>query len=393
MTRARRASRPRFRLLPTVLLTLAILGVPTVVYAWGRNSSSFDIKHRDASPARTSCRDKRACKLLRHDYLGHNLFTVTGEDVRGTLQPLSLRRRRDGGPRLSRHARGDHHRVPAGGLRAGRRPLVRGRRERLRRSAPPPRRPPSCPRGRKPARRALRAGVRLAVARRPRRHADAATAGDASATTTPAAGAGAPPATPTIGGAADTGSCRPGDSSPARTRRRCRCPRIAVVRPGPQGRRAHRQGAPPRCSRVITALPRSLRRRWPRCEDDGGQLTLRFAGGPVTVVGRLLADARQDGRPAHGARQVRRDAARRAPSSTSPSPTGRWRSRCSSDGRGPVQPVVEPGSPAGSRSGRCLTPPRGVGKVSRGSGHQVFPADSVAQESLQKRLFVGAHAG
>ena len=76
MTRARRASRPRFRLLPTVLLTLAILGVPTVVYAWGRNSSSFDIQTVTVAGAHL-VPDKRALKLLRQDYLGRNLFTVT----------------------------------------------------------------------------------------------------------------------------------------------------------------------------------------------------------------------------------------------------------------------------------------------------------------------------
>ena len=66
MTRARGASRPRFRLLPTVLLTLAILAVPTVVYAWGRSSSSFDISTVKVSgthlvPA------KKTLRLLRED--------------------------------------------------------------------------------------------------------------------------------------------------------------------------------------------------------------------------------------------------------------------------------------------------------------------------------------
>ena len=37
--------------------------------------------------------------------------------------------------------------------------------------------------------------------------------------------------------------------------------------------------------RVITALPRSLQRKLDAVQDDGGQLTLRFAGGPVTQWG------------------------------------------------------------------------------------------------------------
>jgi cell division septal protein FtsQ len=89
MTRARGASRPRFRLLPTVLLTLAILAVPTVVYAWGRSSSSFDIVTVEVGgthlvPA------KKTLKLLQKTYTGDNLFTVTAKDVRGTLQDQSF---------------------------------------------------------------------------------------------------------------------------------------------------------------------------------------------------------------------------------------------------------------------------------------------------------------
>ena len=37
--------------------------------------------------------------------------------------------------------------------------------------------------------------------------------------------------------------------------------------------------------RVITALPGSLRRKLTAVQDDGGQLTLRFADGPVTAWG------------------------------------------------------------------------------------------------------------
>ena len=87
MTRARGASRPRFRLLPTILLTLAILLLPTVVYALGRSSSSFDITTIAVAGA-DLVPEKQALKLLRRDYAGSNLFTVTAADVRETLAPL-----------------------------------------------------------------------------------------------------------------------------------------------------------------------------------------------------------------------------------------------------------------------------------------------------------------
>ena len=87
MARRRAASRPRFRLLATVLLTAAILGLPTAVYAWGRSSSSFAI--RDVQVTGTNLvPKKRALRLLRRDYLSHNLFTVTTADVRHSLASL-----------------------------------------------------------------------------------------------------------------------------------------------------------------------------------------------------------------------------------------------------------------------------------------------------------------
>jgi cell division septal protein FtsQ len=81
------SSRPRFRLLPTVLLTVAIFAVPTVVYAWGRNSASFSI-HTITVSGDHLLRGKRALKLLRQEYLGHNLFTVTRGDVLKTLSAI-----------------------------------------------------------------------------------------------------------------------------------------------------------------------------------------------------------------------------------------------------------------------------------------------------------------
>jgi len=87
MTRARGTSRPRLRLLPTILLTLAILALPTVVYAWGRASSSFGVVTVTVSGTDLVPR-KKALKLLRRQYVGRNLFTVTAADVRKTLTPF-----------------------------------------------------------------------------------------------------------------------------------------------------------------------------------------------------------------------------------------------------------------------------------------------------------------
>jgi len=81
------ASRPRFRLLPTVLLTAAILALPTAVYGWGRSSSSFAI-HKVVVTGTDLVPERRVLRLLRRDYIGHNLFTVTTKDVRTSLSPF-----------------------------------------------------------------------------------------------------------------------------------------------------------------------------------------------------------------------------------------------------------------------------------------------------------------
>ena len=82
------ASRPRFRLLPTVLLTAAIILLPTAVYAWGRSSSSFAI-HKVVVSGAKLVPQRRVLRLLNRDYLGGNLFTVTTKDVRTSLAPLA----------------------------------------------------------------------------------------------------------------------------------------------------------------------------------------------------------------------------------------------------------------------------------------------------------------
>jgi cell division septal protein FtsQ len=82
------ANRPRFRLLPTVLLAAAILLVPTAVYAWGRSSGSFTVRHVSVSGTEVVPL-RKATRMLRRDYLGRNLFTVTAKDVTASLEPLS----------------------------------------------------------------------------------------------------------------------------------------------------------------------------------------------------------------------------------------------------------------------------------------------------------------
>lgn len=84
MGNGRGASRPRFRLLPTVLLTLAILVLPSIVYAWGRTSSSFTIEKVVVDGAQ-HVKEKRLKRLIRRDYMARNLFTVTSDDVEKTL--------------------------------------------------------------------------------------------------------------------------------------------------------------------------------------------------------------------------------------------------------------------------------------------------------------------
>lgn len=81
-------SRRRFRVLPTVLLTAVILALPTAVYAWGRTSSSFDIRHVRAGGTHL-VPQRKVVRLLRSEFLGENLFAVTGDDVLESLEPLA----------------------------------------------------------------------------------------------------------------------------------------------------------------------------------------------------------------------------------------------------------------------------------------------------------------
>ncbi len=273
MTRARGASRPRFRLLPTVLLTLAILLLPTVVYAWGRSSSSFDVVTITVAGTRLAP-EKQVLKLLRRDYAGRNLFTVTSEDVRETLAPLCF----VSGASVDRDFPDTlvvnlTEYEPVAYALAGRRWYVLDREDRV-----------VC--------RAAEAADQLVgktVGTRGEEQAD----GQSSPAAGPSAEASSGETsaeTASTDGASDGGDGSGDEDSligrlvagPGRAV--LPLPRIAV-----SGRlRTGTKVADPAAAdmiHVIVALPRSLQRQLAAVESDGGQLTLRFDGGPVVVWG------------------------------------------------------------------------------------------------------------
>ena len=84
MARRGGARRLRFHLLPSVLFTAAILLVPALLYAWGRQADAFAIE-RIAVAGGRRVPERQALKLLRREFLGRNLFTVTTEDVTDCL--------------------------------------------------------------------------------------------------------------------------------------------------------------------------------------------------------------------------------------------------------------------------------------------------------------------
>jgi hypothetical protein len=261
-----------------VLLTLAILGVPTVVYAWGRSSSSFDIATVRVAGARL-VPDKRALRLLRHDYGGRNLFTVTGGDVRKTLAPLRFVSgatvNRDFPTTLSVTIT---EYVPAAYALAGDRWYVIDESGYV----------------------ICTAAAAVAQLSASKKHAAGATSGasagaasGASTTPSPSASAGGTGETPvsdaTAVAASAAATTRDSGSQTGRLvagpeQAPLSLPRIAV-----SGRVRERavlgDKATAEMLRVITALPGSLRRKLTVVQDDGGQLTLRFADGPVTAWG------------------------------------------------------------------------------------------------------------
>ena len=259
MTRARGASRPRFRLLPTLLLTLAILGLPTVVYAWGRTSSSFAIATVRVNgthllPA------KKTQRLLEKSFVGENLFTVTATDVRAALEPLAL----VAGVAVDRDfpdalvVKVTEHEPAAYALSGGRWYILdesgyvvsttAAAKEQLARAAP---------------------AKNAAASPRP---SPSAASGDAAAdptgsqTTAESAGdlttrlvAGPPDAVLPLPRLALPAGMRPGDVADDRAT-------AAMLR-------------------VITALPRSYRRKLVTVQEEAGRIKLRFAGGPVAIWG------------------------------------------------------------------------------------------------------------
>jgi cell division septal protein FtsQ len=282
MTRARGASRPRFRLLPTLLLTLAILGLPTVVYAWGRSSSSFDISTVRVSgthlvPA------KKTLRLLQKTYVGDNLFTVTSADVRETLKPLSFVQAvtvdRDFPHTL---AVGITEYQPAAYALAGTRWYVLDESGYV-----------ICT--------ASEASDQLRGGTKPAKSATASPSPSASVTPAAAGETPTPGATESAAAStATTGTDTTGtdtSTSAASTADGLTAvlvagppdavlplPRIAASGRVREGGAAG-GSATAEMLQVITALPNSYRRQLAAVEDDGGQITLRFAGGPVATWG------------------------------------------------------------------------------------------------------------
>ena len=260
------ASRPRFRLLPTVLLTAAILALPTVVYGWGRSSSSFAI-HKVEVSGTELVSERRVLRLLRRDYVGHNLFTVTTKDVRASLAPLcyisDARVDRDfpGTLRVSV----DEHR-PAVYALAGSRWYV-----------------------------IADDGHVICEEKRPKGDKTDAVAGAGSAETASARSSGAATEATATVSAADAAAGLPVPTGKAARLLAAlqagppgatlRLPRLAADDPVAVGTTLVAAGVRAALP-VVASLPRALRDRLAVVEvTPEGQLTLRFAGGPVVVWG------------------------------------------------------------------------------------------------------------
>lgn len=260
------ASRPRFRLLPTVLLTAAILALPTVVYGWGRSSSSFAI-HKVEVSGTELVPERRVLRLLRRDYLGHNLFTVTTKDVRASLAPLyyisDARVDRDF-PGTLRVSVVEHR--PAVYALAGSRWYV-----------------------------IADDGHVICEEKRPKGDKTDAVAGAGSAETASARSSGAATEATATVSAADAAAGLPVPTGKAARLLAAlqagppgatlRLPRLAADDPVAVGTTLVAAGVRAALP-VVAGLPRALRDRLAVVEvTPEGQLTLRFAGGPVVVWG------------------------------------------------------------------------------------------------------------
>jgi cell division septal protein FtsQ len=76
---------PRLRILSSILLTLAVLGIPGAVVAWGRTTSSFTIGHVVLSGAHMVPK-KEARRALEKAFIGENLFAVGADEVLQALR-------------------------------------------------------------------------------------------------------------------------------------------------------------------------------------------------------------------------------------------------------------------------------------------------------------------
>jgi len=244
-----------------VLLTLAILAVPTVVYAWGRSSSSFDVATVRVSGTHLVSA-KKTLRLLQRTYTGDNLFTVTGKDVRRTLEPQSF----VAGVTVDRAFPdtlevGITEYVPAAYALAGSRWYVVDESGRV-----------ICT--------VADAAEQLGGANKPARESES-----------PATDASASPEAVDASAAAVDASEEAGESGglTARLVAGPPDPPLALPRIAASGR--VREGvvlgdeSTVQKLTVITALPNSYRRELAAVEEKEGQLTLRFAGGPVAAWG------------------------------------------------------------------------------------------------------------
>ena len=85
MKRALARRRPRIVL--SLALTVLFVVVPAGVYAWGRTSSTFEVRHvQVVGSQRVS--QKAALHLLQDRFMGRNLFSIDSADVSRALQPL-----------------------------------------------------------------------------------------------------------------------------------------------------------------------------------------------------------------------------------------------------------------------------------------------------------------
>jgi cell division septal protein FtsQ len=223
-----------------------------VVYALGRSSSSFDVSEVRVSgthlvPA------KKTLRLLQRAYVGDNLFTVTSADVRATLKPLAFVRSvtvdRDF-PGTLAVAVAEY--TPAAYALAGSRWYVVDESGYV-----------IC------AATDLQDQLRGAAKPAEPQTASAGSSATAETMTTE-------PGSTTGGLTARLVAGPPGAVLPL--------PRIAVSGRAREGSPVG-GGATLEMLQVITALPNSYRRRLAAVEDDGGQITLRFSGGPVATWG------------------------------------------------------------------------------------------------------------